>query len=425
MKQGIYLKQAFRMLRETPLISSVSIVGTAISIAMIMSILLVFQIEFAGYYPETHRDRTLYALQSEVKNNSGGWNRGGFSPEVLKACFYPLERPEAVAGITKRMQPLSLPTKRMYKQYTVCYTDPGFWKLFDFRFTTGKPFTQADFDAGLPVAVVSEPTARKLYGTTDVLGKPVIIDEVAYTICGVVPEVSTATIQAYGDVWTTYTSCPLLTQKFTPDGWTGYFHGLILARSADDFDAIRQELDQAIARLNSTTDDYVLGLFDGVITSLDVAIGSNGQINEDPKRYFAQMGLTLLFLLLVPALNLSGVAHSSVQKRRAEMGVRRAFGAPCRALMGQVLVENGLTTLLGGLLGILLSLLCLPVCKEFMLRQSDVVLQADMLFRPMSFVGAFLFMGLLNLLSAGIPAWRASRQPIVGALKDSEDINKK
>lgn len=422
MKLRIYLKQSLQMLRETPLISSISIIGTAISIAMIMTILLVFQIQFVSYYPENNRDRMLYVLQSEVKSD-GGWNRGGFSPEVLKECFYSLKLPEAVTGIAQQTQPLSLPAKRMYKQYRIDYVDPGFWKIFSFRFSEGKPFTQADFDAGLPVAVVSESVAKKLYGTTDVVGKPLVINVTTCTICGVVEDVSRAATQAYAEVWTTYTSNPALLTRFTNEGWAGYFHACILAKSADDFEAIRKELDQATARLNGTNEEYEINFFDGAITSFDVAIGSDGRSGVSYKDFFAEMGLTLLFLLLVPALNLSGVAHSAVQKRRAEIGVRRAFGATSSALMKQVLMENGLTTLLGGVVGMLLSLLLLPLCKEFMLRQSDVVLQTDMLFQPMAFSLALLFMLLLNLLSAGIPAWRASRLPIVGALKDNDSTN--
>ena len=96
---------------------------------------------------------------------------------------------EAVSGYAMQLKPLSIPGKRMYKGYQIKYTDTGFWKVFSFRFLTGKPFTQADFDSGITQAVVSESVARKLYGTTDVVGKTVIIDLTTYTVCGVVKDV--------------------------------------------------------------------------------------------------------------------------------------------------------------------------------------------------------------------------------------------
>lgn len=128
----------------------------------------------------------------------------------------------------------------------------------------------------------------------------------------------------------------------------------------------------------------------------------------------------MLFLLLVPALNLMGVTQSAVQKRRSEMGVRKAFGATYGVLIRQILYENSLITLLGGLVGLLLSFLILPICKDFLLDKTDTLLNGDMLFQPGIFILALLFSLLLNLLSAGIPALRIARQQISSALKGDE-----
>ena len=55
-----YIKQAFQMLKENRLVSTISITGTAISITMIMMVVLVLQVQLVNYYPEEHRDRMLY-----------------------------------------------------------------------------------------------------------------------------------------------------------------------------------------------------------------------------------------------------------------------------------------------------------------------------------------------------------------------------
>ncbi|HCC50632.1 MAG TPA: multidrug ABC transporter substrate-binding protein, partial [Porphyromonadaceae bacterium] len=57
-----YFKQALQMLKENPLVNAISILGTALSIAMILVIVLVFQINNAGYAPESNRSRMLYVL---------------------------------------------------------------------------------------------------------------------------------------------------------------------------------------------------------------------------------------------------------------------------------------------------------------------------------------------------------------------------
>ena len=416
-----YVKQAVQMLKENRLVSVISIAGTTISIAMIMVVVLVFQIQFANFYPENDRDRMMYVDSGTEVQSSEGWNRGNMSPEAVRECFYSLKQPEAVCGYASQVKPLSIPGKRMYKAYDIKYTDPGFWKIFSFRFVAGKPFTEADFDSAIPQAVVSAGIAKYLYGTTDVVGKPVIIDLATYTICGVVEDVSRAANTAYGDVWVPYTSDHILMSNVYSEGMCGWFAVCLLAKDSHDFDAIRQELLGQIARYNSTKKDAQINFFENPITRFDVAIGSEGQSKVELKDYLMETGGLLLFLLLVPALNLLGVTQSSVQKRRSEMGVRKAFGATFGVLVRQVLYENCVITLLGGVLGLALSLSFLPLCKDFLLKDSGTSLSGDMIFQPAVFLLALLFSLLINLLSAGIPAVQVARQQIVTSLKDGEE----
>ena len=128
----------------------------------------------------------------------------------------------------------------------------------------------------------------------------------------------------------------------------------------------------------------------------------------------------LLFLLLVPTLNLTGVIQSSVQKRRSEMGLRKAFGATKERLLTQVLCENLITTMIGGIIGIILSVVLLHLCKSFLLSR-EMVITFEMLFKPALFAAALFFSLLLNLLSAGLPAIRIAREQIVDALKDNDN----
>lgn len=49
-------------------------------------------------------------------------------------------------------------------------TDTGFWKVFDFSFIYGQPFTDADFQSGMRTAVISEDMARRVFGKGDAVG---------------------------------------------------------------------------------------------------------------------------------------------------------------------------------------------------------------------------------------------------------------
>lgn len=139
--------------------------------------------------------------------------------------------------------------------------------------------------------------------------------------------------------------------------------------------------------------------------------------------------LVLLVLLLVPALNLSGMIASRMESRLSEMGVRKSFGAGRGKLLSQVMWENLLLTLLGGLLGLAIAWLALYVCREWVFtvfddwpravpEGVDVWVSGEMLFAPAVFLSALLLCVMLNLLSALIPAWHSLRKPIVYSLNE-------
>jgi putative ABC transport system permease protein len=412
-----YLKQALQMLRENPLVNTISILGTALSIAMILVLVLVFQINNAGYAPESNRARMLYVLGTQV--DYAGRNRGAMSAEVVKECFYMLRKPEAVTAKAVDRKPISLPNERRFAVYEITYTDAGFWKVFDFRFLYGQPFSEADFDSGLPRAVISEKAARRLFGTADVVGKSIVFDYITYTICGVVKDVSIAAKQAYADVWVPYTSKAGLIEVSSHGGnMIGEFQTILLAHKASDFEAIRAELASQTARYNATKQDCEVSFMDNPITQLDIATGSDGFRKVLLKDYLFSTGAVILFLLLIPAINLISVVLSSVKKRKGEIGLRKAFGATKGSIIRQMLFENMVLTGIGAVAGLGLSFLFLYMGRSFMLTKG-VVLTVDMLLKPELFLSVLVFAFLLNLLSAGLPALNISRQQIVGALNDT------
>ena len=122
---------------------------------------------------------------------------------------------------------------------------------------------------------------------------------------------------------------------------------------------------------------------------------------------------------LGPGAELNGRDPIVRAEAEEEIGLRKAFGATGQNLLMQILSENFVLTLIGGVIGIGLSMVLLVVGKPFMLSE-NVSLTAPMLVKPGLFISALIFTFLLNILSAGIPAWRTTRQPIVEALKGNE-----
>ena len=153
-----------------------------------------------------------------------------------------------------------------------------------------------------------------------------------------------------------------------------------------------------------------------------------GAVGPDKKNTILQYLLVIVILLLVPAINLSGMTLSRMRGRLSEIGVRKAFGATRSNLLVQILSENLFLTLLGGIVGLLFSYIAVYLMRTWLLSNSfgaissvfggTPLLSVSELLNPVIFLYAFVFCLILNLLSAGIPAYRMSRKHPVEVLNE-------
>ena len=148
-------------------------------------------------------------------------------------------------------------------------------------------------------------------------------------------------------------------------------------------------------------------------------------VGPDMSMIYLQYALALVIILLVPSLNLCGLSSSRMQQRTAELGVRKAFGATRGVLIRQMLNENLVLSVVGGIVGLVLSYASVYVLRGWLFTNNQNVgssgefsLSMGALFSPTVFLLAFLFCVLINLLSAWLPAWLATRRNIVESLYD-------
>ena len=152
------------------------------------------------------------------------------------------------------------------------------------------------------------------------------------------------------------------------------------------------------------------------------AIDFAANLEPDVKAERRQRIIIFVILLLVPAINLSSMTQSRLRQRVSEIGVRRAFGSTRMEMMGQIIMENLIVTVLAGMIGLLFSVLfayignSLLFAQAYSLTLNTPEVSTSILLHPSTFMYALLFCFILNLLSSGIPAWRASRTSIVNAL---------
>ena len=424
-----YLVQALNLIRQNPLYSTFYIVGTALAISMVMLLVVIYYIKIADIYPEENRSRIMVATTAHMQNitDPGSNTTGSISYNFVKDCFYKMKEVEAVSAIGVDLVNngyVQLPATKHRIPVVQKAVDPAFWTVFNFKFVNGAPFSEADFSSGIRKAVISEEIAQRLFHSSDVTGKYITIDFIEYKICGVVKTPSYATNLSYAQIWMPYTCIPNY-DKYSQMGALGGYQVVILARSSTDFDFIASQVNDFTRSFNATPQDGYRLLWHGQPYAYwKTLFRVNEMTDLDFTKIFRQIGSILLMLLLVPALNLSGMISSRMEKRLPEMGVRKAFGATPRILFSQIIWENLIFTVLGGCLGLIISYGMVLLSKDWLLTLLDDYVMAlrdgvsmsitpQMLFSPVLFICTFMVCVVISLLSAIIPAYLSLKKDIV------------
>ena len=226
-----YFIQALYHLRENPVITWVSLLGTALSICMIMVVVITLRARTADCAPEVNRSMSV---------------------QTGRECFKALTTPEAVtlyAQVEKVRASLPAGDKLAADMRQV---DADFWRVFQFRFLDGRPFSEADFRSAL---VITASVARRLFGrTAGVAGQHVWLNRVDYQVTGVVADVSMLAADSYAQVWIPYT-CGTAEANTWGSNLMGPMSAAILAKRADDFAAIRAECERLRQRYNEAQPD--------------------------------------------------------------------------------------------------------------------------------------------------------------------------
>lgn len=434
----IYIKQAWELLRQNPLFSTLYIVGTGLAIAMTMIMAVVYYVKIAPVYPEVNRTNTYYLTHMQFMKGTEGHKhtvQWSASYQALQDWFYPLKNAEVVSAVLLNEMSSNSFVQPMDRSgdypVSIKLTDPAFFRIYSFDFLEGKPFTTADLESGIFTAVITEDLARRLYGTAEkVVGRTFSLNYMEFRVCGVVRSASYLTSNSYSQIYAPYSVSRGYKDEKYGLSYIGPFNVTFLTKDGKQAEALHEEISEIMRKENLIhKDDWQVEIWDQPSSHLLKVFKPSVSEAVDVWNTVRYLLLVVLVLLLVPALNLSGMIASRMESRLSEMGVRKSFGAGRGSLLSQVMWENLLLTLLGGVLGLLLAWLALYTCREWVFtvfnawsmavpEGVEVKVSGEMLFAPLVFIAALLLCILLNMLSALVPAWHSLRKPIVYSLNE-------
>lgn len=420
-------------MRQNKLFSSIYITGTGLSIAFTMVLFIIYYVKFAPVYPEYNRNRTLVIDMMNItqKDNPGNYScNHGLSYKVVD-MLKDLPHLDKI-GASSMMgdylgYALTMPESNEVYMPIVNLTDRGFWEVFTFDFIDGKPYEQADVEAGLPKAVISESLAKRIFTRSDVAGEYIDLDGKDVQVCGVVKDASTATPITVGEIYLPLYFLDKLRPSSFDYGLSGSVQLYLTAPSEDDIESLRSEVQEVFKQHNLQDTE----LDNNLMNQPDIWWKNyfRTECNHEPDIAKAVRGILymLLALLFIPAMNLCGMISSRMDERLSEMGLRKAYGATNRSLIGQILTENLLLTVIGGLLGLALAYIITIAGGETILNLMDenvtlfktisTKINLEMLINLPLFLTVFGVCVLLNLISALVPTLLALRHPIIHSIQ--------
>lgn len=276
----------------------------------------------------------------------------------------------------------------------------------------GRYFTKSDCQKGNKVCVITEKSAKKLFGSTDVLGMTVSMNLYGitqdYTIIGIRKDndsaaksmvFATADVEMEIPISVLESVYGYYTEKFT------MFY--VFCDSTEYVDSVSAQVMNLLeARYNVRGKD--------AIEVYDLA--SQVDTISDVLNYVTVfVVLVAAIALVVGGIGVMNIMLVSVTERTKEIGIRKALGAKTSSIMFQFLMEAVIITLIGGLLGIIIGILgAKGICSIIeMLGMSGITARVN----PAVVLGATAFSSMVGIFFGIYPAKKAARLSPIEALR--------
>ncbi len=420
------LRLAVRALRATPIVTAVAALSLALGIGANTAIFSLVNSLLLRPLPVA-QPRRLVTISSDrliglgFKAGAGWsfamWDRLRQRAQIFDGAFaWSIQRLNLAQG--GEMQPAG-----------------GLLATGDFFTTLGVPalvgrmFTSADDRRGGgpdgPVAVISYGFwQRRFSGDANVIGAPLVVEGVPFTIIGVTPpEFFGLEVGRAFDV-----ALPLATEPL----FRGARASIDQERSLVLIIALRlkagQSIEAATAALRAMQPE-ILGparmpdFLRDPFTLVPAAAGTSGTepgvsgLRQRYERSLLTMLVVVAIVLFIASMNIANLLLARAAARRHELSVRLALGAPRWRLARQLLAESLVLSAIGAVLGLVFAAWSSrALVAQLSTADSRVVLNQSFDWRVLAFTAAVTI--VTAVLFGTAPAFRAARVAPIEALKE-------
>jgi putative ABC transport system permease protein len=393
-----YFKVSVRNLVRNKTYTTINLLGLVMSLGIAMALYWIVQFEwsFDNYHNE---DDKLYQIIG-VKEGGNGSQVPFGAILALREKFPKVERAVSV----HRLDPSVIQVdEKNLKQENVYFVHPEVFDILKIKWIAGSP--ESSFNKPHEV-VLDQPTALRLFGNEDPLGKIIHYDNsFNATVSGIIEQVPVNSDFQFQMIFA-MDSHPWEPKENHWGGGDSSFKGLALLKDKQD----KEEVEDRLTKMGQEYDVFYYDRFEfRPLNSIHL------DPDNDPFNYYTPGWLLEwllyigLFLVLIACMNFINLATVQLELRNKEIAVRKLLGSSRTLLMLQFLTETAIMVLIAVALSIGLSNVIINYANQLLNTNIDGV----SFWRPES-VGFILLVTLGVTLVAGLyPALTISGfQPI-------------
>jgi putative ABC transport system permease protein len=407
-----YFKTAWRNLERNKVFSFINLFGLSLGLACSMLILLYVKDETS--FDKFHKNvNNIYRVV--LKSTFNGKEREGANTGFFQGPRFT----ENVSGIKTfvRFQKTEEDVKNgNYVQSQQMFrVDSNFFSVFTFPLKYGDPETCLIEPHSV---VLSEDEAMKQFGTTDAIGKMLMLKEdstfVPYKVTAVakrcpqnssirfdvlLPFKESAAQAKNNDSWFMYflTTFVVLHKNADLQTVEKQMQRYYVSNASDAFAVMLEKLGLEAGTLSMDT--YSLQPFTDI--HLDTKLPANNGLKaaSNPIYSYILSGIAL-FVLLIACINFINMTITLSLKRAKEIGIRKVLGSNRKQLIKQFLGESFLLCFIAFIIALLLTNLVLPLFNTFANKE----LSFSYLLDPKLITGFILLFILTGLIAGFYPA---------------------
>ena len=318
---------------------------------------------------------------------------------IVSASYY--AQRDAYGQITSGLNVLS--------SGTVYGVDNAYLTVYGYTVKSGRGFTESDFTKFRKVALIDETVSAGLFNGENPVGKVLELRGEPFTIIGEFTRASAfrPTVNTLEDYFTYNTSTGgkvLIPMSVWPVLYR-YDEPLSLALRAETTDAMTSAGRKAEELLNATIQKEEPEVRYKSENLLEQAKNLQELSSATNRQLIWVAGISLI----VGGIGVMNIMLVSVTERTPEIGLKKALGARRRRISAQFLIEAGVLTCLGGILGVLVGIgLVYGISK-----MSGVPIFISWYIIAATVVFSFV----IGMVFGAIPAYRAARLDPIEALR--------